>query len=72
MGGTSAGLFKYDKETDNFLNFTDESCYNYSRLTIWITEDHERNLWLSTSKGIIRLNKQRNSAAIIWKEPGCK
>ena len=69
--GTTGGLFKYDKENDNFSNFTDESAIISTSLPVyWITEDHEQNLWLSTPKGIIRLNKERNSAVLYGKNQG--
>ena len=69
---TSNGLFKYDKETDSFSNFTDESAIITPSLLIYrITEDHEGNLWLSSpGKGIIRLNKERTSAVLYGKNQG--
>ena len=64
-------LFKYDKTTDNFSNFTDESAIITSSLPVFgITEDHEQNLWLYTSKGIIRLNKERNSVVLYGENQG--
>jgi signal transduction histidine kinase/ligand-binding sensor domain-containing protein len=67
----TGGLFKYDKESDNFLSFTDESGIITTSLPVYgITEDHERNLWLTTPKGIIGLNKERNSAVLYGKNQG--
>jgi hypothetical protein len=69
--GTSSGVFKYDKETDNFLKFTDESTIISLSLPVGgIIEDHEQNLWLVSGKGIIRLNKERNSAVLYGKNQG--
>jgi signal transduction histidine kinase/ligand-binding sensor domain-containing protein len=69
--GTSAGLFKYDKGTDNFLRFTDESAIMTKAVFAGaVTEDHEQNLWLLTPKGIVRLNKERSSAVLYGKNQG--
>jgi ligand-binding sensor domain-containing protein len=69
--GTNGGLFKYDKENDNFSVFNDESAIISRALTVyWITEDHEQNLWLNTRKGIIGLNKERNSTILCGKNQG--
>jgi signal transduction histidine kinase/ligand-binding sensor domain-containing protein len=68
---TNAGLFKYDREADNFSIFIDESGIISTSLVIkWIAEDHEENLWLNSPKGIIRLNKKRNSTTLYGKNQG--
>jgi len=63
--GTTNGLFKYDKNIDNFSTFGVERVAGYS-----ITEDHEKNLWLTTFIGIVKLNLQNSETNIYGKSQG--
>jgi signal transduction histidine kinase/ligand-binding sensor domain-containing protein len=63
--GTNNGLFKYDKNIDDFSSF------GIGGMTVyWITEDHEKNLWLTTSVGIIKLNLQTSETSIYGRSQG--
>ena len=69
--GTDAGLYKYDESKDDFLPFTDESgVLNRSQFAGGLQEDHAQNLWLFTTKGIVRLNKDRSHAVLYGKNQG--
>jgi signal transduction histidine kinase/ligand-binding sensor domain-containing protein len=68
---TDAGLFTYNKEADNFFIFIDESSAITGAPVFWIAEDNHQNLWISSaSKGLIRLNKERNSTAVYGRNQG--
>ena len=58
--GTDVGLQIYNRELDNFSNFE----LKYNDIIQWtlisdMLEDNEGNIWLSTSIGFIKINKDR-------------
>jgi len=68
---TNQGLYKYNKEKDEFTLFTDASgALTASTIILWITEDHEKNLWLNTNRGIIKLNAEKNTTVVYGKKQG--
>jgi len=56
LAGTEHGLFRYDPEKDQFSTFFDPQAQINSFTIGGITEDNEKNLWLSSQLGIIKLN----------------
>jgi len=54
--GTSAGITKWDRKTNLFLNFNENSGLP-NNVIYGILEDKKQNLWLSTNKGLCRFNK---------------
>ena len=61
--GTNAGLCKYNRDKDNFLNYTvDKSSplRGISCAVIKIAEDSFGNLWLATSVGLIYFDRIKN------------
>ena len=68
---TDAGLFKYDEEADQFNLFVDGSLAITAEPVMWITEDGQQNLWITSgTKGIIRLNKERTISTVFGKNQG--
>jgi signal transduction histidine kinase len=69
--GSRQGLYKYNKDKDDFRLFTDVSgTLTASTIIAWITEDHQKNLWLNTSRGIIKLNTQNSTTVLYGKNQG--
>ena len=69
--GTATGFFRYDRNTDTFLPFTDQAQVIKSNTGVFgITEDLQRFLWLVTWKGILQLNKDRNAVVMFGKNQG--
>jgi signal transduction histidine kinase len=69
--GSRQGLFKYNKYKDDFTLFTDAAgTLTASTVVAWITEDHQKNLWLNTSRGIIKLNTQNATTVLYGKNQG--
>lgn len=50
-----SGLYRYNKQKDSFLLFTDQAGLVHDFVK-GITEDGQNNLWVSTSNGLVRLN----------------
>ncbi len=65
VGG--GGLFSYDKKSDSFNSITDENSENYNGVA-GIVADKEDNLWISTLKGILMVNKKRDLSILYGKE----
>ncbi|MBC7875370.1 MAG: hypothetical protein H7Y01_15325 [Ferruginibacter sp.] len=70
--GTDGGFYRYNRSDDAFNLFADPkgiiktgSIYVNS-----IVEDDKRNLWMSTSLGILRLDSKRNDIRIYGKNRG--
>jgi len=68
--GAREGLFRYNREIDDFIPFpmpgkTTIFPYIYS-----ILEDDSENLWIGTAEEIIRLNPQRNEASFYGQNFG--
>ncbi|HEU5051780.1 MAG TPA: two-component regulator propeller domain-containing protein [Hanamia sp.] len=69
--GARQGLYKYNKDKDDFILYTDVSgTLTASTVISWITEDHQKNLWLNTSRGIIKLNTQNGTTVLYGKNQG--
>src|SRR6185312_6232432 len=68
---TNQGLYKFNKANNDFTFFTDVSgALTASTIIIWITEDHEKNLWLNTSRGIIKLDIEQRTTVVYGKNQG--
>ncbi len=59
------GFYKYDYSKDTFTNLDLGTMYFYVA-----SEDHQKNLWLTTSGGIIKLNTQSKESNIYGKSQG--
>ncbi|HET6555802.1 MAG TPA: two-component regulator propeller domain-containing protein [Prolixibacteraceae bacterium] len=63
--GGNDGLYKFNREVNNFIRYTDIG--NPSGLTdvVSIVEDNQKQLWIGSSLGIVRLNPQRNETSTL-------
>jgi signal transduction histidine kinase/ligand-binding sensor domain-containing protein len=66
----SGGLYFLDKQKNSFKKFTTQA-YPDGFEDVWgIVEDDKGNLWLSTNKNIIKINKERDAAKIFGAAQG--
>jgi signal transduction histidine kinase/ligand-binding sensor domain-containing protein len=57
--GTNDGLFYYDADKKTCLRYTDSFSVNEITSVSNIIEDDNKNLWISTGSGIIKINETR-------------
>ena len=67
--GAGDGLYSYNNAVDSFSLFTDPSTGN-SFSTFGMVEDNDKNLWITTTTGIYRINNNRNEVSKFSKEFG--
>lgn len=58
--GTSDGLFYYDAVKKTCVRYIDLNSLNVITTVSNIVEDDDKNLWISTGSGIIKINSSRN------------
>ncbi|CAN5526364.1 hypothetical protein BH23BAC1_BH23BAC1_50000 [soil metagenome] len=64
--GTSKGLYRSNTDLSSFTRFTGPNSEFTGNLIVnGIIEDDKKNLWISASVGICRLNPQRNNVLIF-------
>ena len=69
--GTSQGLYKSNSAVDTFLLFTDpEIGLTATTIIACILEDDKKNLWVSSSAGILRLSPNRNEITVYSRNQG--
>src|SRR5262249_17515558 len=56
FAGTDNGLYYYDEKKDMFQNFLDPKSRIYFLEVGGITEDNDKNLWLTSPSAIIKIN----------------
>jgi ligand-binding sensor domain-containing protein/signal transduction histidine kinase len=65
----NAGIFRYDKAADAFLDFPielNEPVVN----AMGIVEDNQQNLWFNSKQGLLKLNKQRSNMKLLGEPYG--
>src|SRR6185295_15461426 len=62
--GAEDGLFHYDREHDRFLPFIDPNTMSEIKGIINISEDKDRNLWISTNHALLKINDKRDEVRI--------
>jgi ligand-binding sensor domain-containing protein len=68
--GATNGLYKYNPDIDNFIQFTaNGSASNISEVSS-IVEDNHKNLWLTTSNQIVRINPKRDEISFFGENYG--
>ncbi len=68
--GGNEGLFQYNSTSDTFYRFIDPvSGTEYNNVRS-IMEDDQYNLWMGTSDGIIKMNRQRNEITLYGRSSG--
>jgi signal transduction histidine kinase/ligand-binding sensor domain-containing protein len=69
--GTSNGLYRSNHAVDTFLLFTDpEIGLTATTIIVCILEDDKKNLWVSSSAGILRFSPNRNDITVYSKKQG--
>jgi ligand-binding sensor domain-containing protein/signal transduction histidine kinase len=68
--GTIEGLFKYDKEAQQFMVVSGLNSIAEMSEIASIQEDSQSNLWIACAEGVIKINPERNSSRIFGKEYG--
>jgi len=68
--GTSRGLYRYNKEEDQFLPFFDlQSDFSIANI-FGITEDYSNNLWITTRSVILKIDIGRNETIVYGSKFG--
>ena len=62
--GSTNGISRYNPALDSFLLFEDPGFSNLIKNVCNILEDDHKNLWLSVSDGIMRINAKRNQTSL--------
>lgn len=70
--GADDGLYQFNSATQTFSRFVDPSSIAGISDVISMAEDNQRNLWIASSYGIIRLNPQRNATTLYGESYGVK
>ncbi len=60
VGTYGGGLHKFDKRTEKFISYNQKNRINCS-VVYGILEDKHHNLWLSSDRGIFKLNTKTNN-----------
>ena len=64
------GLFRYDRNNDIFINTRHLHQMLDVASVYSMVEDDQKNLWLSTTHGIVKLNAQRNELSVFGENYG--
>jgi signal transduction histidine kinase/ligand-binding sensor domain-containing protein len=68
--GATNGLYKYNPDIDNFIQFiSNGSVTNISEVRSMV-EDNQKNLWLTTSNQIVRINPERDEISFFGQNYG--
>ena len=69
--GTNDGLFRYNSKSNEFSTYNDPgSKTEIEDNILHIMEDDKKNLWVSTSNSIIKINRRRDSVKIYGESYG--
>jgi signal transduction histidine kinase/ligand-binding sensor domain-containing protein len=68
--GTVNGLYRYNKEADDFSLFFDPESKICNELTSGIQEDNKKNLWVCTDASVVKINPERNNFFAFGKKSG--
>jgi ligand-binding sensor domain-containing protein/signal transduction histidine kinase len=69
VGGTD-GLYKFNREIDDFIRYSDAGTPGGLSDVTSLVEDDQKYLWIGTSIGIVRLNPQRNETSTFGRNYG--
>ncbi len=68
--GGSTGLYRYNRDEDDFIRYSDPTLLSGIQVASSIAEDKRNNLWVSTSMGLLRINEQRDQTNKFGKSYG--
>ena len=60
--GTSDGLYSLDKNSNNFVRYSDYNFQHEPIRVLGFIEDDDRNLWLTTFSGLYVINQERKES----------
>jgi signal transduction histidine kinase/ligand-binding sensor domain-containing protein len=69
--GTKEGLFLFDVKADEFAHFQ-ENAVSIITDVAFILEDNEKNLWISASNGILRIDERRARVSLYANDFGIR
>ncbi len=67
---SGSGLYRYNRQTDNFNLLGDEQNALRTTIVFSITGDNQNNLWLGSSDGIYKLNPKRSHVQLYGVQNG--
>jgi ligand-binding sensor domain-containing protein len=68
---TSKGLYSKDQKSDSFKHFVYPGTQMTNDIVIsGLLEDDQKALWMNSSIGILKLNRERNALVIFGEEHG--
>ncbi len=70
--GGNDGLYKYNRDADNFTRVGDFDTMNGIPDVYNLIEDNQKYLWIATAGGILRVNPQRNETSFFGENFGVK
>jgi ligand-binding sensor domain-containing protein/signal transduction histidine kinase len=59
------GLYRFNREVDNFIRYTDIGSPAGISNVVSIIEDNQKYLWVGSIGGIVRINPQRNETSTL-------
>ena len=68
--GASSGLYRYDRDDDQFIPFVDPHTGSQIAGILHILEDDHQNLWISTNDAIIKISPKRDELRSYGKPYG--
>ncbi|MEO7044509.1 MAG: two-component regulator propeller domain-containing protein, partial [Ferruginibacter sp.] len=68
--GSENGLYRYDRNHDEFVSFLNPDTQSDIKEILNITEDSTKNLWITTSNTLIRINEKRDEVNVYGKSYG--
>jgi ligand-binding sensor domain-containing protein/signal transduction histidine kinase len=63
--GGPDGLYRYNREVNNFIRYSDIGSPIGIPSVTSIVEDNQKYLWIGSVEGIVRINPQRNKSSIL-------
>ena len=70
VGSYQNGLYYYDQRNDKLVRYKDNSTEKYTRSVRGIVQDDQDYLWVSTSTGLMKIDRNRNVVSTYGKESG--
>jgi signal transduction histidine kinase len=70
LAAPDQGLYKYDKNSDNFSFVINPATGKTLEPVASIIEDDNRNLWMESPSGLIKFNKQQNTFTVYGSGAG--
>lgn len=68
--GGNEGFYKYNPDIDNFIRYDDLGSTTVIPDVYNLLEDNQKNLWIGTSSGIMRIDPKRNETSFFGENFG--